>query len=910
MLYQGKKVEVIGTKTVLGNDIAWIHVFEDNSFQQVLASDLEEERHDSVSLAKIRYVAIAARIKEEIAEKHVLAPYESSLIPLPHQMLVLEKVMAARETRFLLADEVGMGKTIEAGLIIKEKKLRGEIRRILLIVPKSAMLQWQSELKEHFNEQFAIYDSQYIGTMARTFANFNAEEELNFWRQHNQIIVPTDALRPIEFHRGWTKEQVDEWNKYRLQAVIDADFDMLIIDEAHRMGGATAQVSRYQLADALCNVVPSVLLLSATPHRGKSDHFRRVLQLIDCDAFQGLGLPSIKELEPYVIRSEKRNAVDYDGHDLFQKRTTYPELVELDNYEDKLQLKLYADVSDYVIRCFLGPAQKLVLIMMQKMASSSTAAIFSALRTRLANVQEEKDGSLEDYDEEARFATEEAIIDIHGYDVEVDADELDILPGLITQAQECLNTETDAKLRRLLVMISNIRSTDEEDDTKILVFTEFRHTQEYIISYLEKNGLKCARVNGSMDLIKRHLELQSFKDECQVMVATDAAGESLNMQFCHVVINYDLPWNPMQLEQRIGRVDRIGQKYEVKAYNMMTNNSVDYRVYEIITKKLDMILDQLGIDKTSDVLDSTIEQDDINILYLQSLLDPSRLEQEGNDWLAKIKNKLRDYQSTEGLLPSVPKEEIDHKSASDVKYSPLPVWLEQLMDLYTVSIQGNVQKQLNGSTRYMLPGVTIDAVFDSEKAAEIPTAESLTLQTPLVKKIIDEIDSDVINEIPVLKSADEDVTPGYFSIWKVEARNELQCKEQYIPIYLTDNGKVFDTYANKLWSDFVHGRRGFSVIKSLPKDSLKDNEAVYSRLLSTFGTLANDIRNTLTEKRQNKMHALDYAEQRLEHIGIENIRNAKQKRINIERKAWMAQMKQKSSIVPQLTQILTIRIDG
>src|SRR5574344_2712577 len=162
MKYKGKSVEVIGSKTIFGKETLWIHILEDNSFAQILRSDLEDDMTENTNsgMAYIRYVSIAARIKEEMAQKRLLALYESSLIPLPHQILVLEKVMQGIQTRFLLADEVGMGKTIEAGLVLKEKKLRGDVKRILLIVPKSAMLQWQQELKEHFNESFFIYEDR------------------------------------------------------------------------------------------------------------------------------------------------------------------------------------------------------------------------------------------------------------------------------------------------------------------------------------------------------------------------------------------------------------------------------------------------------------------------------------------------------------------------------------------------------------------------------------------------------------------------------------------------------------------------------------------------------------------------------------------------------------------------------
>ena len=215
MKYKGKAVEILGEQEVFGQKTAWIRILETNSFEQVSYEELEED-DTNFSLAQLRFISIAAKIKDEVAKKNILAPYESSLIPLPHQILVLEKVMQSGQNRFLLADEVGMGKTIETGLILKELKLRGEIKRVLVIVPKSSMMQWQSELKEHFNEIFHLYDSEMITSMARTFSNINADEEFNFWTQHNQIIVSTDAIKPLEKRQGWSIERVNEYNKYRM----------------------------------------------------------------------------------------------------------------------------------------------------------------------------------------------------------------------------------------------------------------------------------------------------------------------------------------------------------------------------------------------------------------------------------------------------------------------------------------------------------------------------------------------------------------------------------------------------------------------------------------------------------------------------------------------------------------------
>lgn len=287
---------------------------------------------------------------------------------------------------------------------------------------------------------------------------------------------------------------------------------------------------------------------------------------------------------------------------------------------------------------------------------------------------------------------------------------------------------------------------------KVLVFTEFRATQQYLEKQLTAKGLSCATINGSMELEARQNALRYFKDQADVMISTDAAGESLNMQFCHVIVNYDLPWNPMAIEQRIGRVDRIGQKHIVKAFNMLTSNSIDAKVYGIIVEKLDTILNELGIDKTSDVLDSTIEQNKINRIYLQSLLDPRRTEFVGDSWLFEIKKKLSEYKATEGILPSISKEEIDNKLAAEVKYSPLPVWLEQLMDIYAVSRGGKVYKSLIGVSTYQYDGMKINAVFDAEHALENPSAEQITLQHDLVCRMLDRIDSESQQIMPVIRA--------------------------------------------------------------------------------------------------------------------------------------------------------------
>lgn len=921
--YKGKACEVVGEKEVFGQRIVWIRIAEDNSFHEIPYDELEKES-SNFSLPYLRFISIAAKIKDEVARKNILAPYESSLIPLPHQILVLEKVMQSPQNRFLLADEVGMGKTIEAGLILKELKIRGDIKRTLAIVPKSSMMQWQSELKEHFNEVFHLYNSEMITSMARTFSNINADEEYNFWTQHNQIIVSTDALKPIESRHGWTNEQVDEYNKYRMQAVLEANFDLVIIDEAHKMGGATSTVSRYILAQQLCNSVPNVLLLTATPHRGKSDHFRRILQLLDPDAFAGEGLPDIDELEPYVIRTEKRFAVDYNGNKLFNIRHTHRFDVSLDAYKHEKQLALYDDVTEYVRKGFntakkgKNRATGLIMVLFQRLVSSSTFAILSAMEGRLERLESGEEDTEQDYyiDEVDSIVLEDnggiSFDDVNqSYPVGLTNEE-ELLSDLIKQAKDCIATETDAKAEALLDKIQELQQTHSNNNLKVLIFTEFRTTQRMLFKFFERNGYKVSQIHGSQDLDTRKRALSYFKNEAQILVGTDAAGESLNMQFCHIVVNYDLPWNPMVIEQRIGRVDRIGQKHEVHAYNMLTNNSVDLRVYEVIEEKLNNIIDQLGIDKTSDVLDSTIDMKKVNNLYLQSLLDPERFERAGESWLYDIKKKLSNYKSTEGILPHVAEEAIEYKKASDIKHSPLPYWLETLLQQYTIMNGGSINKDLLGISEVNVNNETKRITFDAEVSLNNPGLEHVTLQHDWMRKILNsygEFNSD--GGTPILVSENGDETLGYWSLWQVSAKNDLERKIQYHCFFIADNGKQYAVYANDIWNRLISGTTKFKTDGREYPHKLSDIEfKLQESLFTLFQNLEAELLTSMKVKKENKVNSYLFQKSRINKIGIDNIRKSKLRKLEESHQKWEKEFKSMQKIVPGTKHLLTIRING
>lgn len=930
MLYQGKEIEILSRKTVFGKQIAEVKILSTGEVKSVPFSELSDEKKVPTD-AEIAFKAIAAKIKSEVFKQSMLAPIESNIVPLPHQILALEKVMAGQFLRFLIADEVGMGKTIETGLVLKELKLRSIAKRTLIVVPKSAMGQWQQEMKKHFNELFHIYDTDYINTVSRTFARLEVDNEINLFTQHNQIIVSMDALKPIETRQGWSKQKIEEYNRYRIQSVLEAEFDLLVIDECHKVGGSSTQVGRFQMADVLCNAIPNVLLLSATPHRGKSDHFRRILQLLNADAFAGEGMPTIPELEPYVVRTEKRQAIDYNGKTLFNKRHTMKIEVVYNDASHRKQKSLYDAVTEYVVTGFnLAQQTKntsygFVMILFQRMMSSSTQAILDAMQKRADRLSGERqevnkeniinnmeefgfEGQMEmDFEQKVFSLVEETQAN---YDTE-----LSILQGLIKAAKDCLDTETDAKVEFLLSRLQELKRDEQNPDLKFLIFTEFTSTQYMLKKVLEeKGGYICEAINGSMDFDQRVNALKQFKEGAQILICTDAAGESLNMQFAHIVINYDMPWNPMVLEQRIGRVDRIGQGHEVVALNMMLDNSVDKRVYEVIETKLTQIMNELGIDKTSDVLDSTLEREQLNRLYLTSLLNPAKFEQESNSWLDEIKGKLKDYKSTEGALPTLASKDIKVEKVDAIKHSPLPKWLEGLTKNY-MHTKGITYYNLIDGIRFKFPGHKEGVyTFNIRESVNNPIPEPISLQHEIIQTILrDAIPYTVSQQIPKVKIKQGNSTPGYWSLWHLEVKNQFETCQVIQPIFISSEGANFSAFAQSVWDKLIQENDYFDCIGVIAAD---DSKSTYANISSKaeelmqqkYEEFESSILQNTEKIKANKDKSFEFQEKQMNRIGIENIKQSRLNRLHKDKELWEDTFESARQIVPSLSCLLMVNI--
>jgi len=396
--------QVIEAQTLWGETTCRVWLPGRDSVVRIPASRLKSlESAGTGSPDNIAYLAAAARVADALTQDVLLAPIESSVIPLPHQIRALSRAIANDRVRYLLADEVGLGKTIEAGLILRELKLRGLVKRTLVIAPKGLVSQWVSEMRAHFNESFQLVLPEDIRTLSRISAiqsqvskvQGHAEGHSRLgtldhgpWTMFNQVVVPMDSVKPLDKRRGWSAAQVSEHNRERFEDLISAGWDLVIVDEAHRLGGSTDQVARFKLGQGLSEAAPYFLLLSATPHQGKTDAFHRLVSLIDAQEFPDVSSINRERVQPHVIRTEKRRAIDADGKPLFKPRRTQLGPVSWEERHRNQQL-LYEAVTEYVRegynqamrekRSYIG----FLMILMQRLVVSSTSAIRTTLERRL-----------------------------------------------------------------------------------------------------------------------------------------------------------------------------------------------------------------------------------------------------------------------------------------------------------------------------------------------------------------------------------------------------------------------------------------------------------------------------------------------------------------------------------------------
>ena len=538
---------------------------------------------------------------------------------LPHQLWVCRRVLASWPARWLVADDVGLGKTIEAGLVFWPLIAKGKVKRLLIICPASLVEQWQYRLREMFDIRVTIYTAE------------ADKPKTDFFGTHNQVVASLETLRLDRNDRQTRLLESEPW-------------DLIVVDEAHRLNAdeKSGPTLGYQLLDRLVaqNRVASMLFFTGTPHRGKNFGFLSLLRLLRPEMFD----PdmSLRECLPLLgsvmIRNNKQNATDLNGNRLFLSHTVKNTEFRYSPSEQRFYDMLthfietgqaYASGLDPTS----GKAVQLVLVAMQKLASSSVAAIRRALKRRLGRIVEnrkelrdlEAERALRatrleqmyeklerDWDVEALNALEEKIAELAAH-LRLMENEEPRLHQLITAADE---VQEETKIKRVIEILEN-----EFAEQQVLFFTEYKATQSLLMSALiQRFGSGCVTfINGDsraddvldagqIKIITENRENASDAfnaGKVRFLVSTEAGGEGIDLQEnCHCMMHVDLPWNPMRLHQRVGRLDRYGQKMKVEVVILRNPTTVEARIWDKLYEKMDQIMLALGhaMDEPEDLL--------------------------------------------------------------------------------------------------------------------------------------------------------------------------------------------------------------------------------------------------------------------------------------------------------------------
>lgn len=544
----------------------------------------------------------------------------SRVDPLPHQLeAVYDYLLKVPRVRFLLADDAGAGKTIMAGLLIRELKLRGLAERILVVCPANLTFQWRRELKEKFDEKFLVLKG---GDIRDQFG-------VNQWLEQKQVITSLDLAKRIEI----------------LPGLRQVPWDLVIVDEAHRMSWAppARKTARYALGELLRDSSNHILLLTATPHKGDPQNFTLFLQLLDPDAYADVR--SIREAmerqrAPFYLRRTKEAMVYFpereaDGswvaRPVFTKRIPHTADFAIDGEE----FELYQEVTRFVKRQSARAAAQgddpraravgFLMSLYQRRLASSTHAMRRSLENRirrlddgLKRAQTLAQGApptlpdadeIEEMEDTERERIEEMIeaITLAGNAEQV-REEIAELKELADKAGVIEAAGSEAKLGRLKGILQDEGFFDRPDQ-RLLLFTEFKDTLDYLVDQLRGWGFRVGFIHGGMKSGSRdepgsriYVEQQFREGEIQVLVATEAAGEGINLQSCHILFNYDIPWNPNRLEQRMGRIHRYGQRYDCLIFNFVATNTIEGRVLQRLLHKLQEIRDALDDDAVFNVV--------------------------------------------------------------------------------------------------------------------------------------------------------------------------------------------------------------------------------------------------------------------------------------------------------------------
>ena len=855
-----------------------------------------------------------------------LAPANFKIAPLPHQILALDFVIDQFRPRCLLADEVGLGKTIEAALIMEELKLRDIARRILIITPAGLTHQWRDELKLKFSEEFSIFDSDSFKSFKQLYG-----AETNCWLNFDQIITSIDFLKPQKIHDELyeiERKRRLEHNRNVFDDCLNANWDMVIIDEAHKMSKYQRgeETARFKLGKRLSESVPLFLILTATPHSGKPHVFKNLLGLVDPYGFNKLEDVKPENVKKITVRNKKRACTDFNGQRLFKDRITTLCNILWEEGIDDPERELYDAVVEYITE-YYDHAQRennniliFLLMLYQRIVSSSSRAILKSLEKRLGTLEsfsrrtiELQDSSLDDFfdmpGEKQLQSIGKVVPLLKNHDLITK--EIKIVAHCIELAKNAVIGRSDAKLRRLIAILDELKKNEKDINVKILVFTEFIETQSYIIESLERIGYTTAYINGNLSLAEKISEKQKFQDEAQILVSTDAGGEGINLQFCHAVINYDLPWNPMKIEQRIGRVDRIGQQKNVIAINFVLSDTIEEHVREKIEEKLALVKEQFGEDKLHDILSTLDEEFGFDMLYIK-LLSSKRGD---NEELEHVSNGI--YQKAQEILENddilIPFSDTEGRSSFEIEdIRGLTKKIRAFTELFLThrGFELNEYKDKPGLFYFkndfrtdILPTRYSKIIFEQSKGMDTEEAELLGVKHPFMKESMITSKSMGRASSFYIENSKFTGTRGFIFNWLFTISNNCDMHRHYlIPTFIDDHLKF-----NRRISDYFKNIDEVKLFEC-KEETKRDIDAYHQEAEVAVNELAENIfweleRNwKLKIETDNKKMGRYYNQKAkaIEQIPIDNIRSGKQTELRREREQKIQELKKQTQLFPDL----------
>lgn len=635
----------------------------------------------------------------------------SKIDPVPHQLeAVYHYMLNHPRIRFLLADDAGAGKTIMAGLLLKELKYRGLVERTLVVAPANLTDQWQREMREKFGEDFTVVNR----AMLEAFYGESA------WEARPQCITSMDFAK-----------QDDVLNTLRT-----VRWDLIIVDEAHKMaayqyGKKVKKTERYQLGELLSEHADHLVFLTATPHKGDPENFLLLLELLDPDLYASTEIlrQAVQRQEnPIFLRRMKEDMVDFEGKPLFPPRQAHTVGYRLSPSERELYEAVTRYVQNHFQRAFREDNRnvQLALIVLQRRLASSLRAIRKSLENRrnklrelqrlgrllLEKPKELRLEDLEDLPEVERWRIEDEAVArfTMARDLRELAREIEELDRLLVLARRAEAAGTERKLEELrrVMQEENLFHTDE----KLLIFTEAKDTLDYLVEKLQSWGFRVTQIHGGMRQGDRSTPgtrlyaEQEFRDPqgAQVMVATEAAGEGINLQHrCHLMVNYDIPWNPTRLEQRMGRIHRYGQTREVFIYNLVASDTREGSVLEAILNKLEDMRRDLGSDRVYDVLGELVEGIRLEQLFREALAGQRSFEEIRHEATARL-DEASQRRIAEAALEGLATRHIDlsrlrQEEGLAREHRLVPEYIERFFVEAFQELGGRIERRADGLWR-------------------------------------------------------------------------------------------------------------------------------------------------------------------------------------------------------------------